>query len=389
MKNIFIIITFFISLNCFAQFEEIEFNFGFEKQSENNELSDGWFQWGDYSLNIDSVSRFGSKSGKITSTKTGNFGSIAYTIPANYEGKTIELQAYMKTKNVENGHAGLLFRIDGYGDILQFDNMRNKNITGTTDWQKYIVKLDLPENAEKIIIGGILTGVGEAWFDDFAIFIDGKNILNVEICETRANKILNSNKINKGANIEIDSMLTQIQIQNLKTLGLVWGYLKYHHPSVANGEYNWDFELLRVLPEVLQAKDKQDRDKILFDWIESLGEIKESDPKAVKFENALLEPDLDWINNSEFSDNFTKILIEVKNAKMPKNHHYIELHRGIGNPDFKNERKYSTMNYPSTGYRLLALYRYWNIIHYYFPYKHLIEEDWKEVLEEFMGQLKK
>jgi C-terminal processing protease CtpA/Prc len=387
MKIFLIIITILITINCQAQSEESEFNFGFEKHNENKELSDGWFQWGDYSLSIDSVSVTGKKSGKITSTKNGKFGSIAYSIPANYEGKKIELQAYMKIKNVDNGHAGLLFRIDGYGDILQFDNMKNKNISGTADWQKYTVLLDYPENAEKIIIGGILTGDGEAWFDDFDILIDGKSIHTLEVSETRAQKILNNDKINRGAEIPTDTTLTHIQIQNLKTLGLIWGFLKYYHPSVASGKYNWDNELLKILPEVFQAESKQSLDKILFEWIESLGKFEEANNKAVKSENILLEPDLDWINNSEFSENLTTILLKVKNAESPKNHYYIALHRGVGNPDFKNESKYSTMNYPNTGYRLLALFRYWNIIQYYFPYKNLIEEDWKDVLEEFIPKM--
>ncbi len=42
------------------------------------------------------------------------------------------------------------------------------------------------------------------------------------------------------------------------------------------------------------------------------------------------------------------------------------------------------MRYPDTGFRLLSLFRYWNIIQYYFPYKNLIEEDWKDVLTEFI-----
>ena len=42
------------------------------------------------------------------------------------------------------------------------------------------------------------------------------------------------------------------------------------------------------------------------------------------------------------------------------------------------------MKYPDAGFRLLSLYRYWNIIQYYFPYKNLIEEDWKNVLSEFI-----
>lgn len=387
MKYILLIITFIVSINCQAQIEKREFNFGFEKQSSDKELSDGWFQWGDFLLSIESVGRTGNKSGKITSNEKAKFGCIAYSIPANYEGKIIELQAFMKIKNVKNGYAGLLLRIDGYGDILAFDNMAKKKISGTTDWYRYSIKLDYPEDAEKIIIGGILSGDGEAWFDDFAIFIDGKNILDLEISETKTNKILNNDKINKAANIQIDSALSQIQIKNLKTLGLVWGFLKYYHPNIAKGKYDWDIELLKVFPEVFQAKDEQSRDIILLEWIKSLGEITEFNKSTIKFENALLEPDLDWINNSEFSDNLTEILLEVKNAKMPKTHHYIALHRSVGNPEFKNERKYSTMHYPNTGYRLLALFRYWNIIQYYFPYKDLIGEDWKDVLEEFIPKV--
>ena len=60
------------------------------------------------------------------------------------------------------------------------------------------------------------------------------------------------------------------------------------------------------------------------------------------------------------------------------------MQEGVGNPDFKNEATYSEMKYPDVGFRLLSLYRYWNIIQYYFPYKNLIEEDWKNVLTEFI-----
>ena len=36
------------------------------------------------------------------------------------------------------------------------------------------------------------------------------------------------------------------------------------------------------------------------------------------------------------------------------------------------------------GYRLLSLYRYWNMIQYFYPYKNLIEENWNDVLSEFL-----
>lgn len=44
------------------------------------------------------------------------------------------------------------------------------------------------------------------------------------------------------------------------------------------------------------------------------------------------------------------------------------------------ETSYPTMRNPSRGYRILAGYRYWNAIYYFYPYKQLIGEDWGRVL---------
>src|SRR5690606_25988190 len=83
---------------------------------------------------------------------------------------------YMKTKNIENGFAGLLLRIDGDNKVLSGDNMQNLDIHGTNDWKKYSITLPYPEKAENICIGGIITGLGEVWFDNFTLTIDSKNI---------------------------------------------------------------------------------------------------------------------------------------------------------------------------------------------------------------------
>ena len=57
---------------------------------------------------------------------------------------------------------------------------------------------------------------------------------------------------------------------------------------------------------------------------------------------------------------------------------------GVQNPKILHENAYSQFAYPDAGYRLLSLYRYWNLIQYWFPYKDLIDEDWKAVLTEFI-----
>jgi Tricorn protease C1 domain len=48
------------------------------------------------------------------------------------------------------------------------------------------------------------------------------------------------------------------------------------------------------------------------------------------------------------------------------------------------DNPYSDMKYPSTEYRVLAAFRIWTVINYFFPYKDLMGEDWDGVLREFI-----
>jgi C-terminal processing protease CtpA/Prc len=45
---------------------------------------------------------------------------------------------------------------------------------------------------------------------------------------------------------------------------------------------------------------------------------------------------------------------------------------------------YPQMSFPSEEYRLLALFRFWNVIHYFFPYKNLTDKPWDTVLTDFI-----
>lgn len=53
-------------------------------------------------------------------------------------------------------------------------------------------------------------------------------------------------------------------------------------------------------------------------------------------------------------------------------------------PYFDNP--YAEMTFPDAPHRLLALFRFWNVINYFFPYKHLLDEPWENVLTRFIPQ---
>ncbi|MDR7856759.1 S41 family peptidase [Tissierella sp.] len=192
----------------------------------------------------------------------------------------------------------------------------------------------------------------------------------------------NNNEFDNGSKIG-KITLSEENISNLTLLGKVWGFLKYYHPKVAEGKYNWDYELFRILPKVIDV-DKATRDKNLYSWIESQGEFKIKDKIKPVLGEVKIAANLDWITNSNLSKELVLQLTNIKNAERTGINNYVSLHWNVGNPNFKNEKPYEAMKYPDVGYQMLSLYRYWNIIEYYFPYKNLIEENWDGVLEEFI-----
>ncbi len=381
MNRILLMLLTIISLSCQAQ-EAEKYNLGFEKQKNKKAISDGWFKWGNYELTIDSVAHSGRNSGKITSNEAGSsFGSIAYKIPANYKGTTIKLEGFMKIKNVENGFAGLLLRVDGNGTSLAFDNMQAQKITGTKDWQKYSITLKYPEEAESIFIAGILSGKGEAWFDDFTLSIDGKDIQTLKEENKELSKAQVDKEFDNGSPVQLSNLSSE-NIENLELLGRVWGFLKYYHPLIAKGNYNWDYELFRFLPKYINIKGDKERDNLIISWINSLGMIKECIKCKPTDKTAWLKPDLSWVNNQNHE--LKNKLLQVYDNRSQDGNYYVGMVSNVGNPEFKNENAYSKMSYPDDGFRLLSLYRYWNIINYFYPYKHLMDEDWNKKLREYI-----
>lgn len=53
----------------------------------------------------------------------------------------------------------------------------------------------------------------------------------------------------------------------------------------------------------------------------------------------------------------------------------------------QSDKIYSEMTYPALEYRLLAAFRIWNIVNYFFPYKELMEEEWDGLLNRFIVKM--
>lgn len=191
-------------------------------------------------------------------------------------------------------------------------------------------------------------------------------------------------EFDNGSNIKIEN-LNKNQVENLKKLCKVWGLVKYYHPKVVSGSVNWDYELFRITPDILASKNSNDTDKILYDWIMKLGKVKEN-AENDKDKEVMLKRDLAWIKDEKYIDkNLSDLLIKISNTNISKRAKaYVSYSKDSPFSDFKNEKAYNKMKYDDSGYKLLSLFRYWNIIEYYYPYKDIIEENWDSVLTEFI-----
>lgn len=338
-----------------------------------------------YDVSLDSLN---SKQGKyslsiVNKAETNDeFSYASYLISGGFEGKEIELRGYIKTENISRGFAGLWLRIDRLDEVLAFDNMNKRAIKGTSDWKEYSIKLPYNPKATRIVLGGLLMGNGKMWFDNLRLYFDGK-----PIDELTSLKLLPADADTAFLSRSgVDTIkLNSRTLKNLTVLGHVWGFLKYYHPSVARGDFNMDVALFRIMPSVIEATDDVELSKTMEHWVDSFGLPKLcADCKLESGPDVYIKPDYSFLFDiKELDETLIKKLKYILANRNIGPNYYIEMSE-LGNPVLNNERGYGSMPYPDAGYRLLCLYRYWNMIQYFFPNKHLIGNDWNEVLPKFV-----
>ena len=125
----------------------------------------------DYEMGVDNdVTLKINKSAylRFKGSEPEGFGTLMQTFQAStYLGKRLRYSAYVKSEDVGDW-AGLWMRVDGLekGTSLTFDNMQNRPIKGTTDWQRYEIVLNVPQDSTNIAFGVLLEGSGQVWLSD-------------------------------------------------------------------------------------------------------------------------------------------------------------------------------------------------------------------------------
>jgi hypothetical protein len=84
----------------------------------------------------------------------------------------IKMTGFIKSENVADW-AGMWLRVDSKTgqESLNFDNMQDRPVKGTSDWTKCEITLDVPEESGTLNFGVLMSGTGKIWFDNISFEI--------------------------------------------------------------------------------------------------------------------------------------------------------------------------------------------------------------------------
>ena len=311
---------------------------------------------------------------------TGEFSVIGRPISWQFSGKSIEMRGFLRTEDV-SGYAGLWMRQDNGSDMLALENMEKQQLKGTHDWTEYKITLPVQAETKSLVFGFLMAGTGKVWADDLQILVDDRPVWELPKTAPPTTILDRDHEYDTGSRIA-PSELSAVQIRNLATTGKVWGFVKYHHPLIVAGEHHWDYDLLRVLPAILAAPDRATANAALAKWIAGLGPVKPCACVKLEENEIHLHPRLAWLADTKLLG--TELSASLRsiydNRTVSEKQFYVSSAQYVGNPSFDHELTYQSIKLPDAGFQILALYRFWNIIEYWFPYRDVVPEDWDKVL---------
>lgn len=195
-----------------------------------------------------------------------------------------------------------------------------------------------------------------------------------------------------GTQIRLEE-LSHLQTESLYKLCKVWGYAKYRHPSVVDGTLNWDNELLRVIPKVVEAGSEAEANQRMADWLKQfpyeIPKVGEETMQWLEMQEqfGFLEPDTAWTADRELlGEDLCRELERLSQVYISDREYAYASFEAPPYVDFENEQGIRYLD-GDDGVALLSLFRFWNIYEYYSPYREITKKDWDMVLKDAIPKI--
>lgn len=177
--------------------------------------------------------------------------------------------------------------------------------------------------------------------------------------------------------------------QKNENLILIWGLLKYHHPEISKGKYDFDTEFILEFEKIQLIDNQEELNNEFLNWIKKFDGINisyKSDDDFIKRKNLHSKnADFEWINNSNFNNQLIEILTRIKNNAVIGDYYASinSLNKMVG---FKNETGLNNFDSTLKSHRMLFLSSFWNSMRYWNVNIYLTEQPWSEILTEMIDE---
>jgi len=132
-------------------------------------------------------------------------------------GRKFVYHGWIKTQNLQDGYAGLLWQCDVEPDGRALDKTQDRWPTGTTDWQRFEITRTVPIEATHIDFGALMRGRGKAWFDGLEVLIDGHPISDLSVdLDFEGRQLTGFQMPSKGYEVTLDPAEAKTGRQSLR-----------------------------------------------------------------------------------------------------------------------------------------------------------------------------
>ncbi|WP_293944760.1 MULTISPECIES: S41 family peptidase [unclassified Sphingobacterium] len=320
----------------------------------------------------------------ISSTKEKDIDAFFHFSNRDIVGKNIVFHGKYKYEQAQDAQVSFSINLNTFSRAIMTEKT-TVGCNGDKEWNSFSIEMPL-DRTEHFYFHIISSGNIKLWISECQVEVDGQSFDILQNPTAEADKDFD---FIESSNIALGSSPTPQLLENLEILGKVWGFLKYFHPQVVVGKYNWDFELFRVLPAIANAKNREERNRLLGKWIDKYGNIIETENYSIKDSTQYHRfASLNWLEDPKlFDKELSAKLVKIKNAKRNSvfNYYMVPL-AWKEEVEFTRDKPYNTISWQDQGYRILTLYRLWNAIEYCFPYTSYTDNKWSSLLAKYLPE---
>lgn len=118
-----------------------------------------------YEFKLDDSAADGKRSMRVKRMQKQVWGQVEQNVPADdLIGKTVEFTVQARGEAV--GKRGFSVGLGGFAGSTMLQHVQSERVTGTSDWSKYTLRIEVPEGSTQVTVALTLNDEGTVWLDD-------------------------------------------------------------------------------------------------------------------------------------------------------------------------------------------------------------------------------